>query len=134
MKRILVVDDDYDLVMAVKRHLETTYEVDIALGGGMALRKLQKKRYDLLLLDFHMPVVSGAGVVERLRDLGIQVPVVLMSADQTILRTYVVGLKVAGRITKPFEMDALDAKLAKVLRKKKQHGWPLIEASDAALR
>jgi DNA-binding response OmpR family regulator len=115
MKRILVVDDDFDLVSALKRLLKEKYYVDVALGGGAALRKLQKDHYDLVLMDFYMPALNGAGVVERLQDLGIKTPVILMSAVPVLMNSSTIGLHVAGRMPKPFDLAELEARIVAVL-------------------
>jgi two-component system OmpR family response regulator len=115
MKRLLVVDDDYDLVMALKRHLAKKYEVTIALGGGAALLKLRKEHFDLVLLDFLMPSVDGAGVIERFRDMGLDTPVILMSAVPAVMQAQTIGLRVAGRLAKPFDLEELEARIDAVV-------------------
>jgi DNA-binding response OmpR family regulator len=115
MKRILVVDDDFDLVTTLQRLLKEKYEVVIALGGGAALQKLRRERFDLVLLDFLMPAVDGRGVVERLRDQGIETPVILMSAVPAEMQARTIGLHVAGWLAKPFDLKKLEARIEAVV-------------------
>jgi CheY-like chemotaxis protein len=68
-KKILVIDDEHDICDVVKTLLEQKgYKVDIALGGKAALKMLEKKSdYDLLLIDFFMPGMSGKQLIKEIK-------------------------------------------------------------------
>jgi two-component system alkaline phosphatase synthesis response regulator PhoP len=67
--RILVVDDDPDIIKATKRVLESRgYRVIAALNGEECLEKIQEERPDLIILDLLMPKLDGFGVCRELRD------------------------------------------------------------------
>lgn len=66
-KHILVVDDNSMMLRLVKEHLHEKYDVATALSGKVALKFLQKKKTDLILLDYEMPDENGIAVLEKLR-------------------------------------------------------------------
>ncbi len=66
-KRILVVDDDPVMLRTIKGWLEGTYQVTMMNSGMNAITYLAKNRPDLILLDYEMPVVTGAKVLEMIR-------------------------------------------------------------------
>ncbi len=82
-KRILVVDDEVDMVDGIKIMLEAdSYEVITAFDGQEGLRKAQKESPDLILLDVMMPKMDGFEVLRRLRaDSETQdIPVIMLTA------------------------------------------------------
>jgi CheY-like chemotaxis protein len=69
MKNILIVDDDDSIRDFIKALLEEeSYKVAEASGGKDALKILDKKKFDLILLDFFMPEMSGREVAEKIRE------------------------------------------------------------------
>lgn len=66
-KKILVVDDDPIMLRTLKAWLDGKYQVFMANSGANALALLARNRVDLVLLDFEMPVISGAKVLEMIR-------------------------------------------------------------------
>ena len=67
--KILVVDDDPDIIKATTRVLEVRgYQVIAALNGEECLRKIQEERPDLIILDLLMPKLDGFGVCRELRE------------------------------------------------------------------
>ena len=66
-KRILVVDDDPTMTRTIKNLLSSKYTVYMASSGMNAITFLAKNKVDLILLDYEMPVVSGAKVMEMIR-------------------------------------------------------------------
>lgn len=66
-KRILIVDDDPVMLRTIKGWLEGTYQVTMVNSGMNAITYLAKNKPDLILLDYEMPVVTGAKVLEMIR-------------------------------------------------------------------
>ncbi len=66
-KRILIVDDDPTMTRTIKNLLSSKYNVFMASSGMNAITFLAKNKVDLILLDYEMPVVSGAKVMEMIR-------------------------------------------------------------------
>lgn len=116
---ILVVDDDEPIRDAVERGLELHgYAVDGAPDAEVALTSVARRPPDLLVLDIGLPGMSGIDLCQRLRDVGVEVPVLMLSArDQ-------VGDRVAGLqagaddyLVKPFALDELVARVQALLRR-----------------
>lgn len=66
-KHILVVDDDVRMLRLIKKYLENNYDVATAINGRVALKFLESKHTDLVLLDYEMPLDNGAAVLEKIR-------------------------------------------------------------------
>jgi two-component system response regulator MprA len=114
LPRLLIVDDDPEILDGLLDLLGDNYEVDGALDGATAIEKLQAGRYDAVLLDLMMPVLDGAGVKRRMDALGIKTPVVLLSAGRDLQKA-AQDLGVTHYLAKPFQPEALEAKLARIL-------------------
>ena len=66
-KHILVIDDDARMLKVIKLHLHEKYDVATAISGKIALKFLETKHTDLILLDYAMPDENGLVVLEKLR-------------------------------------------------------------------
>jgi len=80
--KILVVDDDPDLVQSVKLVLETKYDVITASEGEEGLKKARAERPDLIILDIIMPVKDGFTAAEQLKkdpELS-EIPVIMLTS------------------------------------------------------
>ncbi|GAC1313114.1 MAG: hypothetical protein NVSMB16_09910 [Acidimicrobiales bacterium] len=117
MSRVLIVDDEPDLLLMLRVSLEAVgFETGLAADGDAALRRMKADRFDAVLLDVMMPVLDGWSVLEALKDDVDAPPVVVVSAksalqDQERAR----ALGAADYITKPFDLDSLIAKLHEVI-------------------
>ncbi len=117
-KRILVVDDNGTTLRTMKAMLEEYYEVTIAISGAQAMTSIGKKRPDLILLDYEMPVCDGKMTLEMIRadeDMK-SIPVIFLTAvnDRTNIEA-VLKLKPAGYFLKPAIKDRLLAEIDRVL-------------------
>lgn len=65
-KHILIIDDNPHMLKVLKHHLSNKYDVATAVSGSVALRFLQKKKTNLILLDYTMPKMDGPAVLEQL--------------------------------------------------------------------
>jgi len=104
-KLILVIDDDKDILEAIKIMLETEgFAVDIALNGKDGLEKATKSCPDLILVDMMMETVdAGAKVAEQIKDSGCKVPILLLSSisEATSYNLDIDAMGFAGSIQKP---------------------------------
>lgn len=66
-KHVLIVDDDAMMLKLMKEYLHEKYDVATALNGKIALKFLERKQTDLILLDYEMPGENGPAVLEQLR-------------------------------------------------------------------
>ena len=117
--RILVVDDEAsitDLVATVLRY--EGFGVEVAANGWDALRKASEFQPDLVVLDIMLPDHDGFEIHRRLRDRGIGVPVIFLTARDAT-EDKVRGLTVGGDdyVTKPFSLEELVARIRAVLRR-----------------
>lgn len=67
-KHILVVDDDIRMLKVIKEHLRSTYDVATAINGKLALKFLETKKTDLILLDYVMPDEDGPSVLKKIHE------------------------------------------------------------------
>lgn len=113
--RVLVVDDDFMVASIHTRFVERTpgfAVVGQAATGETALAEIDRLRPDLVLLDVHLPDVSGIEVLRRLRAAGDDVGVVVVTAarEADTVRAAAAG-GAAHYLVKPFEYDDLVARL-----------------------
>lgn len=119
---ILLVEDEEHLHEALKLNLEMEgYEVDSAFDGGEALKKIQSAHYDLLILDIMLPSLDGFSITERMRLNNNQTPILILSAKNTSANR-VQGLKLGADdyLTKPFNLEELLLRVAKLIQKQAQ--------------
>lgn len=117
--RILVAEDDEFLSGALKMGLENVgYAVDQVATGSEAKHALQDIAYDLLILDLGLPGTDGTEVLKQLRNHGQSLPVIIITARDTI-QDKIKGLDLGANdyLTKPFDFRELEARIRAVLRK-----------------
>jgi len=109
-KRILLVDDDYEIVEAMRVALEAIgYQILIARDGNQGLAMAERDDPDLVILDMMMPKRSGFLVLERLRRTRrVPMRVIMITANEgSRHKAYAEMLGVDDYIRKPFAMDRL---------------------------
>lgn len=120
MSRILVVDDEEAVRALLKRLLSLhSYTVDTAVDGADAVDQLQKRTYDLLIIDRNMPKMSGVDAVAILRTCPrFNALKILMLTHDSITRDIDEAFEkgVDGYIVKPFEMNKLLMKIERTLK------------------
>ncbi|MBU2536207.1 MAG: response regulator transcription factor [Chloroflexi bacterium] len=132
--RILVVDDDPEIISFVRRGLAYEgYEVDTAADGSEALAKAREKEPDLVILDIMMPGIDGIEVSKRLRQGG-DVPILMLTAKGTVADK-VVGLESGADdyLVKPFAFDELLARVRALLRRRQPGEEETLRFSDLSL-
>lgn len=113
---VLIVDDDPAIVTVMRDVLrEHGYEVATAANGEEALDLIAQARPSLVLLDVHMPVLDGSQFADALRERGIRVPVVVMTAGPSA-RDWAEKLAASGHLAKPFAVDQLLSVTERFLR------------------
>jgi two-component system response regulator VicR len=111
-QRILVVDDEYDMVDLVRLILEAEgYQVVTATSGREALQKLSAEPCDLLLLDVNMPDMDGWQLIQKVREQedGAHLPIIMVTAKSHSMDR-IMGLTILhvnDYITKPFGRQEL---------------------------
>lgn len=81
-KTILVVDDDVRMLNLIKLQLQDLYDITVVPSGKLALKYLEKKSADLVLLDYMMPEMDGPEVLKRIREtkLYLDIPVIFLTS------------------------------------------------------
>ena len=83
--KILAIEDDRTVGQYVKRGLEEQrFHVDLAADGLEGLRLASGGQYDLIILDLRLPEMSGLEVLRNLRDRGLTVPILVLTAQDTV--------------------------------------------------
>lgn len=119
--KILVVDDEKKLALALARGLSLKgYTTDVLHDGKNALTRisLHAKDYDLIILDLMLPFVSGTEICKTARELGVTVPILILTARDEVANK--VDLLLSGAddyMVKPFSFDELAARVHAILRR-----------------
>jgi two-component system response regulator MprA len=116
---ILMVDDDRHITEVMRRALVYEgYSVDVALRGDEALQKVVEHPPDVVVLDIMLPGLDGLEVCRRIRASGNQVPIVMLTAKDS-LPDRVAGLDIGADdyLVKPVELDELLARIRAQLRR-----------------
>src|SRR5450759_4985394 len=119
MKKILIVEDELNMIKGLKDNLEFEgYEVDTAMEGCSGLQKILQFSYDLILLDIMLPEVSGFDICRTVRREGVNTPIILLTAKGEEIDK-VLGLELGADdyITKPFSLRELLARIKAILRR-----------------
>jgi DNA-binding response OmpR family regulator len=119
MKKILIIEDELNMVNGLKDNLEFDgYEVEIAMEEGSGLERILRNKYDLILLDIMLPQISGFDICKAVRKEGINTPIVLLTAKGEEIDK-VLGLELGADdyITKPFSLRELLARIKAILRR-----------------
>lgn len=117
-KKILIVDDDYEIIDSIRYALEGEgYQVVIARDGNQALALAERENPDLMILDMMMPKRSGFLVLEKLRRVReVPLPVIMITGNEgSRHKAYAELLGVSDYIRKPFAMDRLLQAVEKLL-------------------
>ena len=132
---ILVVEDDVNMAQAVKTELEyEDYQVSLAHDGVTGLSMARQSDFDLILLDWMLPGITGVEICRRLRKTGNQVPIIFITA-QNAISDRVSGLDSGADdyITKPFNIEELLARVRSNLRRAEQSHKNILQFSDLKL-
>jgi DNA-binding response OmpR family regulator len=117
-KRILLVDDDAEIIESLRLALEAqNYQVIIARDGNQGLALIERENPDLIILDMMMPKRSGFLVLERLKRLGEKKHrIIMITANEgNRHKAYAEMLGVDDYIRKPFPMDRLVQSVQRLL-------------------
>ncbi len=115
-RHVLVVDDNSMMLKVIKEHLHGKYDVATAVSGKIALKFLERKKTDLILLDYEMPDESGPAVLEKLRssDATKDIPVIFLTGvTETKKIKEALALKPQNYLLKPVDREKLLETIAK---------------------
>lgn len=119
MKKILIADDEPDILKIVKfRLMKQGYDVHFVVNGKEAIEQLEKINPDLVLLDYSMPFVNGDEVCIHIKSNSNtqHIPVIIMTASTKIMDDgFIERVKADGKILKPFEPEELLTKIKNLI-------------------
>ncbi len=132
MKKILIVDDEKNIRLTLKKCLEEQeYEVFIATNGEEGIEKIKSKHFDLIMLDIKMPGLNGMQVLKEIRDKGIKVNVIMMTAYGSIEKAVeAMKLGAIDFISKPFTPEEVRTIVKEVLERQKIEHEDVITYED----
>ena len=141
---VTIVEDDAAIAEGLALNLRLQgYRTEAVGDGETARSRIEEGRPDLVLLDISLPKQSGIWVLERLREAGNQVPVIVLSARQDEFdKVAALRLGADDYVTKPFALAELLARVAALLRRARLHlpqqgaptDAPVAEAKRAEIR
>jgi CheY-like chemotaxis protein len=115
-KPILIVDDDQAIRDLVADALQDEgYLVATAANGAEAIEAVEENRPALVLLDMRMPVLDGWGFAEVMRERGVELPIVVMTAAENA-QHWCDEIGGEGCLPKPFDLDQLFSTVARLTR------------------
>jgi two-component system, OmpR family, response regulator len=119
--RVLIVDDEPNIRDLLATSLRFAgYEIQTAANGAQAVTAVVESEPDIILLDVMLPDMNGFSVTKKLRDSGIQAPILFLTARDDV-EDKITGLTVGGDdyLTKPFSLDEVVARIQAILRRTK---------------
>ncbi len=133
--RLLLVEDDPLLGDGLKQGLQAEgYTVDWLRDGSQALHSLLTENFDLVVLDLGLPGMDGMDVLKEIRDRGLKLPLLILTARDAV------GDRVSGLdqgaddyLTKPFDLEELSARLRSLLRRSQDRAAPVLAFGDLSL-
>jgi len=131
--RVLIVEDETRLAENVARSLRESagYAVDVAPDGEEGAFMAETNSYDLVILDLMLPELDGLGVLQRIRDAGSAVPVLVLTARDE--KESIVALLNAGAddyVSKPFDLGELLARSKALVRRGKGQSAAVLKVGD----
>ncbi len=125
MNNVLIIDDDKELCVLIKRSvLSENIEADYCNTGKEGLKKLKEKEYQLVILDVMMPGMDGFETLEKIRAES-SLPILMFTSKNDSV-SKVRGLRAGADdyLTKPFDMDELIARIVSLIRRYTRFNQP----------
>ncbi len=131
---ILLVEDDLQLANSIKKNLlEEGFYVQIASDGQRAIEIINQIKFDVIILDWMIPKISGIEVCKKIREMKINSPIILLTVLSNVnnkLNAFNSGAD--DYLTKPFEMKELIARI-KVVYRRYSSNSTIIEYKEISL-
>lgn len=123
--RLLIIDDNRELVLIIKEYFSSNKEIEVALSAedgneGIKVIDNDRDKYDLVLLDLILPKKDGITILEYMNKKGINKPVIVLTsynADNAIQRASELGARYY--LLKPFDLSYLETKINNIMKNTK---------------
>ena len=135
MKKVLVVEDDHDIVDLLEIHLKDLgCELDKAYDGHEGLKKALTETYDLIILDVMLPGPDGMEICRKLRAKEIRTPILMLTAKAEEIDK-VLGLEMGADdyLTKPFSVREFIARVKAIFRRMEMIEANLAQSQKSSL-
>jgi DNA-binding response OmpR family regulator len=122
-KKILAIDDSPTLRKLLKYYLTRKgYDVSEANNGKVGLNIIMREKFDLIILDMMMPVMTGDSVLQRLKELdNFSVPVLILSADkEEESKAKAIALGASFYLTKPFKPNEVVSRIEDIFAEREE--------------
>lgn len=130
--RILLIEDEKELASIIKKGLEESgYTVDVAHDGEEGLYMAENYPADVAVLDIMLPIMDGLTILEKIREQGINMPVLLLTARDAVYDR-IKGLDCGADdyLTKPFDFSELLARIRALMRRSGEVKQAVIRIAD----
>lgn len=133
--QLLLAEDEHRVRAFVARGLrEEGFQIEEVADGAVAIEALRTRRFDLALLDWMLPAMSGLAVLQQLRGGGDVTPVIILTARDAVEdRTLALNEGADDYIVKPFAFEELLARVRAVLRRSSGRASPVLTCADLEL-
>lgn len=119
--KILVIEDNPLLSNRMKNLLKKRFIVELATSGHEAISTVVSQEFDIILLDLGLPDMPGIEVCQKLRELDINAPILVVTGiDETLSKVSLLNCGADDYITKPFDSNELHARIDALLRRKER--------------
>jgi DNA-binding response OmpR family regulator len=130
--KLLIIEDDENILSLLQRAFnEDGYIVDSAMDGEEGEYLAVMNSYDVIILDWMLPLKNGIEIISSLREINITTPIIMLSAkDET--EDKIVGLKYGADdyLSKPFSFAELEARVEALYRRNISQGVTLLKIGD----
>ncbi len=118
--KILVVEDHPKLRQNIVKYLNIKwFRAEEAIHWEDAIVKLQMNNYDLVILDINMPILNWKDFTKKVRESGNNIPIIALTSNSLLLdKLEMFSLWVDDYLTKPFELEELEARIKTLLKRK----------------
>jgi DNA-binding response OmpR family regulator len=133
--RILVIEDEKEIAMFLKKNLKNEcFVVDVAASGDKGLLFATTNEYDIVILDYILPVHNGLEVCRMLRQAGNTVPIIILSVKSNPTdKTELLNAGADDYLAKPFSFDELLARIWALLRRPAEIKKEILKLDDLIL-
>jgi DNA-binding response OmpR family regulator len=115
--RILIIEDNRPVAMALLRGLKPRYAIDVCLTGRDGLNRAQSTAYDVILLDLNLPDIKGEDICTELRASHIDCPIIILTGnDEPSDKVSLLDMGADDYVTKPFNLDEIEARIRAAIR------------------